>query len=857
MNNKRAARIFVWMMAVAMVFGAVPFAGADGEAFASGSVGAASNGGVAAFRLPEGIDGILSEARARFDSERAAMAEAREGGGDEDYDEEAWEDEDVLVGIDEGEVDDEGEGDVLGELDESMDDEGEVGGLDDGESDDVLVGLGDGVDDEVDVEVEEVLGGSGEGESIEGEGDVLGGSGEGEVGDDGVGEIEDVEKYFEERIVSESEIPGDPFALPEGGMSAMAIRPRAGVYIDLVDFRTVRDVSRIIDLALDYVSEARGLNFLLVINSGPAFNVGTGTIRVYNIPWDVILIWGAACTTSTSKSNGNTLLGINADGEFHLIGGGSLTHHGRGVAFSGGDLDDMYVNGGRVSSYSGLGISGLNVHMIKGTVSTKSGEAINARDVYMHGGTVSATTGTAVQASIREMYRGTIKATTGKALDLGHNQGAYIYGGRVTVTTGTAIEKEGTSGRVEVHGGTVRAANRNTGTAISASGTTPVDIRGGEVLTGSGYAVVASGNVSVSGGRVTGVSTSGGNVTVSGWGSVGGVHAVEGEVSVSGAGTVLSENGPAVMAKGKVVVSEYGAVINEDGTAAAIVTESTLDVSDGGQVIAFGINADAADTAGEITVSGGMIAAAGLGTAINNPPNATISGGRALSVAGAAVKMDDPDSTITVSGGTVDTYFGNYGIETNGDVNVTSGVVASEAGTAIYGKNLSKTLDMSGGFAYSGAGDMDKVIDWAGTYTFNNPDGEAIICTRNDDPWNRSFYVGDTSGLAWDPDIADATVFWDKEDWGGYTAFGLRYAYGASTGFHEVSNASVFDVPQDEALSISPNHVILTDGTQEVELVAALSVAGADMDDIDWSLDIADVVGLNGTAADIASGGSV
>ncbi|MCL2110992.1 MAG: hypothetical protein FWH32_01800, partial [Clostridiales bacterium] len=42
-----------------------------------------------------------------------------------------------------------------------------------------------------------------------------------------------------------------------------------------------------------------------------------------------------------------------------------------------------------------------------------------------------------------------------------------------------------------------------------------------------------------------------------------------------------------------------------------------------------------------------------------------------------------------------------------------------------------------------------------------------------------------------------------------------------------------------------------------VELVAALSVAGADMDDIDWSLDIADVVGLNGTAADIASGGSV
>ena len=685
---------------------------------------------------------------------------------------------------------------------------------------------------------------------------------------------------------------GGETASPGSGMNAMAIKPKQGVYIDLVDFSTVKQVREIIAYAFDYIERYKELNYLLVVNSGAPFNAGTGTLLI-DIPDNTILLWAAAYTGSTSSSNARSLIETVEDwedwgnGEFVIVSGGSISYHGKGVAIysygsrvylEGGSVNatnskgtaietsTVYVSKGTVSAPAGTAVDG-DAYMSGGTVSTKTGIAIDGW-ADMYGGTVSATTGTAVKGRA-EISRGTIKATSGIAVDgdadiyggtikatsgtaiRASDANARVYGGKVTTETGSAIVSVGTR-QALVQGGTVSATGKSKGTAITGE-TGKITVSGGKVTAKAGYAISSAGDIEISGGTVTGVSSSNGDITLSNWSIVDGINALNGKAKVTDS-LVAVKKGPAIKASSDVEISGSSLVMTDDSANAAIVAGGDAAVS-GGQTIAFGANADAINAGGDVTVSSGMVAAARAGTGIRNQADVAVSEGMVLSVAGVAIEAEGASSTVNVSGGVVNSYTGGYGIKASGNAIIIGGSVGSDAGIAIYGGKSGGTLDITGGFVYVGSGKLADAIDWGDDHYNDNLSGEGIVCAWEKGIWDTSFLVGETAGLIYEP--SDATVFWDKEDWG-YMCFGLHYEKGLNAGFHEVLGAMVFDTGVEKgALSISPNHTILTSSGDEVELWATLNVEGAVGSDINWSAAPVGIVGFNGTSDQTATGASV
>jgi len=311
----------------------------------------------------------------------------------------------------------------------------------------------------------------------------------------------------------------------------------------------------------------------------------TGSLSL-NIPAGVTVNWSAVYGGSAS-----VMLNNSGAGDVTVSGGKVEATNGKAIVTSG----DATVSGGEVTGTTGA-IQAVDVVVSGGKVEASNGKAIVASgDATVSGGEVTGTTGAIQGVKVRISNTGAVEATDGIAIDA--SDSVTVSGGTVTGTTAAIRAVD-----VTISGGAVAGV----AAAVVASGN--VAVSGGAVVEATdGTAILASGNAMVSGGEVTGATAIiAVDVTISG-GTVAGVTAAvvaSGNVAVS-AGNVTGD-AAAIAARGNVTISG-SAVVEATEAGTAILAGGDVTIS-GGRVT--GPEFAIADDSGKITVSGGTITAA-------------------------------------------------------------------------------------------------------------------------------------------------------------------------------------------------------------------------------------------------------
>ena len=386
-----------------------------------------------------------------------------------------------------------------------------------------------------------------------------------------------------------------------------------------------------------------------------------------------------------------------------------------------GSVGSVRVYGGEVSATGGNAIrsnSESNI-VINNTALVKSASTnVGCGTIYLEGsftgvrlavdgGTIEATGnyGNAIlcaagSTGLVNITGGTVKATATNAYGI-YNRGTgsvNVYGGTVSSTSSTAIDS---TGNVTVSGGEVSGSNY----AIYKNGTNTVTV------------TVSGGTVSSTSGSTTIYSASNGNVTVSG-----------GTVSATGAGTAISHGSGAgtVTVSGGTVSAAAGAAIFVGGTGNVTVSGGTVSAT------ALGGAAINIYSTGTVNISGGEVSALNVRTIYNyTTGTVNISGGEVSATTGRAV-YNGSTGTVNISGGTVSATTGNavYNNST-GTVNISEAVSteptlvtsANESATSgtIHLANLGGTLNISKGTANNTATTGPKNVVYP-TPTASGPD---------------------------------------------------------------------------------------------------------------------------------------
>ena len=584
---------------------------------------------------------------------------------------------------------------------------------------------------------------------------------------------------------------------------------------------------------------------------------------------------------TVSTTSGSAFLGDKVQ----VLGGTVKATANKGVAI---DSDSAIIRKGTVSATTGWAIYTIDASIIGGTVKATAagGRAIKGDKITVTGGTISATTGYAIyndaySGGFVVVKKGTVKATTGKAIytDRGSIE---ILGGKVSVTgaNAKAIVADDVFAEVDVSGGTVTATAGRTidskgdvcidGGKVSATkkngvaiyGGRDVVVYGGQVTSKDGYAIDTEKEIRIYGelvkGKystlVEGAYSRTGDITIKDYSIVRGAYAADGNVTVSDYSVIAAPDKSAIIAKGNVKVDGACEVINNDKTAPAINSDGDVEIDGHCLVVAFGGDkkdalADAVRAGGKVTATGGMLVAIGSGAAISSLDDITIKDSAVYGYWGNAIQADGA-AKVNAESCVIDSFAGAYGIDADGagNVSLSKSVVAAEEGVAIRGGDGAQTLDIDAGFIFAGGERKDPVIEWGNVSKTLISD--AIECKwESDDLWNRAYLLGGKDGLA--PTPAGDTVEWAAEELGSgpnsYRAFGVYYKNNSNEGFHEVADAMVFnEIEEKGVLSISPNHVIITEAGQTVDLVAALNVKDAVESNIKWSMDTTDAIVFDG-----------
>ena len=279
----------------------------------------------------------------------------------------------------------------------------------------------------------------------------------------------------------------------------------------------------------------------VVIPSGP--NTGSG-IAVYNNGIGTINISGTSTLEATGTTSGAEAIRNNGAGNVN-ISGGTISSNDYVINTNGGLLD-----------------------ISDGTVRTTSGTAVifiqGSGSVNIRGGTITRTSAGAGPKTIIHSSSGELNISAGTVSASGDC---------------IAISSESGTGQINITGGTVSAA---TGTAISSSGSRPINISGGaQVTAAAGIAIRSSsaGVITISGGTVTSANTNADEGTILLTGTI------TGERLVMSAGTVenttTGANARAInnlsaadisISSGTVMVRGTGRAIHNNSTGALTIT---------------------------------------------------------------------------------------------------------------------------------------------------------------------------------------------------------------------------------------------------------------------------------------------
>ena len=251
-----------------------------------------------------------------------------------------------------------------------------------------------------------------------------------------------------------------------------------------------------------------------------------------------------------------------------------------------------------------------------------------------------------------------------------------ITGGKIeqTGTDGNALYQSGT-GPIIVSGGTMIST---TGSAISGTSGTTVIVNSGTVSTTTGAAIYAE-NVIVSGTgevRATDDGSSGGNAIAS-----------DGSIEVKDNASVSATSGNAIFAFGanSTVTVSGGEVTNNP----SVWGSHTIFLS------------DAFNTGNNVFISGtGKVKALGSKNAINTLGNVIMSGGEVSATTGYAISAEG-DVTVGGTGKVMTTDDGSAGgtaISAHGNVEVKdNALVSATLGSAIHAEGANSTVTISGG----------------------------------------------------------------------------------------------------------------------------------------------------------------
>ena len=387
--------------------------------------------------------------------------------------------------------------------------------------------------------------------------------------------------------------------------------------------------------------------------------------------------------------------------------------------------------------------------------------------VTVSGGTVSATTNgraiamTDVNGVVSISGDAIISTASGTTIDcMGSNSTAIISGTAKVTRTATS----------NISGGAVRAAN------IEVSGDA-------EISYNNGSAITASGNVIISGGTLTGGSSSG---TINGSGS-------NSKITVTGGAINLFTYGVyGIYTGGSVVVSDNAKVDNRIWASGNVEVKDNAEV---GSIQATGANS-------RVTVTGGTVHSIEITNVNNTGLNVIVGGtgkvlptgsGRAIQTRGNVEIKDNAEIRVT-TGNAIES------LGANGIITISGGKVIATTGYAVSVAEANSRIIVSGGLAFA----YSPVFRVANDNNFTGISSTGVVIGWNQEAGNISYIKGSATDII---SLPTGCAKWDKvSDIGG-----IAYENGTNKGFIELVNITITDagngitIPQTTSLQIYPN----------------------------------------------------